>query len=508
MSDPGVSMIDLIGLFGLNYKGQLSSGSIQVQCPFCDTANSRRYHMNINLDKNVYFCPRCMDSSWKHTGTLDLYGRIKYNEPLKPGVNGKELYRRLMNDLNRGNDFQERTNPTVEFKAIYPQSDEVLDRAYQELTRCEFLQLSEKHRNNLKKRGMSDFAIANNGYITFPEAADLIAKVDPNGKFNAFYEEKGVFSAAAENPMLKNKKREDIVAGLIVARYIQSKKCVIDRVPGFYELCDGIWCFRYLPGMMIPTRNIKGQIIAAQIRLDQKKKDGNRYLTISSKGFPHGPTEQIARTHFRSSKKEVSDKTTVLLTEGPLKGDIILDFAMAKKPNADVAIVAIQGVNNVRELPEMVRYLVDRGAKVFWNVMDIDRYCNPNVNRAMYNIDEIFRNNGAADIDDWKWDVEYAYKLAAELRKLCAKIAAGDPRCPIQPADNAELNPFKDIESMSRALLARENEDIVLRFISRARSSEDKKLANLVSGSRLKIEWRPEAKGFDDWMLLQRTLGK
>ena len=41
-----------------------------IPCPICDTPGSRDRHLNINLKKNVFCCPKCSEFSG---GVFDLY---------------------------------------------------------------------------------------------------------------------------------------------------------------------------------------------------------------------------------------------------------------------------------------------------------------------------------------------------------------------------------------------------------------------------------------------------
>ena len=60
-------MTDIISLIGISAPAQGRS-SFYVQCPCCDDS-PRKKHLNINLKKEVYRCPRCGISG----GIFDLY---------------------------------------------------------------------------------------------------------------------------------------------------------------------------------------------------------------------------------------------------------------------------------------------------------------------------------------------------------------------------------------------------------------------------------------------------
>ena len=62
-----IHMWDIISLLGIPYPSSGQS-SYYVQCPCCDE-NPRKRHLNINLKKEVFRCPRCGASG----GIFDLY---------------------------------------------------------------------------------------------------------------------------------------------------------------------------------------------------------------------------------------------------------------------------------------------------------------------------------------------------------------------------------------------------------------------------------------------------
>ena len=59
-------MWDIVSLLGLPMPSGRSS--YYIQCPCCDE-NPRKKHLNINLKKEVFRCPRCGISG----GIFDLY---------------------------------------------------------------------------------------------------------------------------------------------------------------------------------------------------------------------------------------------------------------------------------------------------------------------------------------------------------------------------------------------------------------------------------------------------
>lgn len=480
MTTTPVTIMDVVYLLGLEVSPRQRSGtSIQVKCPFCDSPSSNKYHMNINIQKNAYFCLHCMDTSWRNTGTLDLYGRVKYGTPLRPGENGKELFRLLMDDLNRGqpSTYRRKTVPEAP-KVIEPKPDHDINNVYSAMIQIPELNLSDSHRQNLINRGMSEDGITRGGYITFPKAEILLKNVDPANKLSKWYLKHKIDNLKSQNELMRGMSKEDICAGFVVAEKLRRQGINLEHIPGFFRLGENHWCFRYMEGMLIPTKNQNGEIVGGQIRLDNKTKKGLRYLTVSSKGFPDGPDSKIARTHFVSAQREITKATTVMITEGPLKANVIIDLTLQSDPNADLAVIAIPGVNSVMELPKYLQWLTKEcGVTEFLNVLDMDRYCNYHVYTASENIKEIFRNNGA-DIKDLTWGYEYAVKEASRLRLVCAKHDF-----PISISGNA----YADIHIMTANI----------------RNHYTKE--QIALSDELASDWEAETKGFDDYLLHTRS---
>ena len=68
------SMLDIVGILGLPFPKHGES-SYYIQCPCCDdTRDPRSKHLNINLKKNVYRCPRCGFNG----GMFDLYAHYAH----------------------------------------------------------------------------------------------------------------------------------------------------------------------------------------------------------------------------------------------------------------------------------------------------------------------------------------------------------------------------------------------------------------------------------------------
>lgn len=186
------------------------------------------------------------------------------------------------------------------------------------------LQLEEKHRKNLIDRGLNESQIEEKGYKSLP----------------------------------KN-------------RFFTDKDC--SGVPGFYKE-NGKWYLVSLgSGFLIPERNSRGDIQGLQIRTDKGK---TKYFTLSSTDKPEG-TSSSAFCHLSNYYNE--PLTEVILTEGPLKGDII--NIKRKTP-----VLAIPGVSSQKNLTKALNELKKNGLKILFIAFDMDFYDKTSVQEALYKL--------------------------------------------------------------------------------------------------------------------------
>ena len=190
--------------------------------------------------------------------------------------------------------------PRPDVKQTPKAAPDILDTAYRAL--LAELTLSETHRENLRRRGLTDAEIASLGYRTLP----------PNGR------------------------RELVVR-------LQTKSIKLAGVPGFY-LEAGQWQLAGPTGVLIPVQDIKKRIAGLQIRCDYA--DGGKYKWVSSRGFNAGCSPG-APVHVAGL---VSIGAELWITEGPLKADI----AALK---LDRVVLAVAGVGNWKGVIPIVREL-------------------------------------------------------------------------------------------------------------------------------------------------------
>ncbi len=251
-------MIDVLPLLGIEIPPQKTS--FNIPCPVCDTYGHGQ-HLNINLKKNTFRCPKCGSAQG---GVLDLYA-------LYAGCSRGAAYRAVSNSIGitavSRPEYRYRDNTESELAPVVQR-----DTVYRAL--LSVLPLSQEHNRNLHIRGLTDEQICEFG-----------------------------FRSAIPSEM----------NGL--ARTLEAQGYQMKGVPGFYR-CGGNWMLRCdYAGILIPVLDADGLIQGLQIRLDSCEK--RKYRWISSGGLDYG-TGAASFAHYIGPQSD-----NILLTEGPLKADVI-----------------------------------------------------------------------------------------------------------------------------------------------------------------------------------------
>lgn len=320
-----------------------------ISCPCCDD-NPRKKHLNINLNKDVFCCPRCHFSG----GVFDLYSHYS-------GVDRKHAREVLMEKLGLkdsgpsyegSNQKQERrtiTKPILQEIELPLTDIDARHETYAALLGK--LSLASDHRENLLSRGLTDEQIRTFGYKTMPVVG---------------------FSA--------------------LAKQLQAEGYYLGGVPGFYHTKEGAWTFvQERRGILIPARDQDGKIQGLQIRLDKIKK--GKFRWISSIGKQDGCKAE-GWTHMIGNPKP-----TVLLTEGPLKADVIHYIT-------GQTVIAVPGVNSLKHLKETLEYLQSQGTTKVMTCFDMDYLKNPHVRDGYYNLANILAEVGI-EYGTYLWDPQF-----------------------------------------------------------------------------------------------------
>lgn len=358
-----ITMMDVIYLLGLPYP-PAGRTHYYVPCPYCD-ADGKDKHLNINMEKNVFRCPKCGE----YGGYFDLYS-------LFTGVSREnvreEIYSRLGIDDNEGaassaKERKPRQKPEhkVELIAQSPlASIEERDRTYRAL--LNMLPLASDHRSDLLRRGLSEEIINTNCYRTTP------------------------------------------MVGLnTIPNLLNRNGYTLAGIPGFYRNeKNGEWMLAsWYRGMYIPVRDLQGRIKGMQIRKDKVKKRKYRWLSSA---------ELLDGCKADCSPHIVGEPTkTIYLTEGPLKADVF--HHLTKR-----TIIGIAGVNTLNELAELLQEVRQLGMADMKIAFDMDFLKAKGVQNGYANIRALLEKEGIA-YKICLWDPRYNgiddYVLACKMQK-------------------------------------------------------------------------------------------
>ncbi len=250
-----IPIIDAAKRVGLRILPQtLGYTEVQACCPFCQDG---KYHLSLNVHKNVFQCNRCKTSG----NSVTLYAKLMH-------ADNKTAYR----ELTRGNVYGFQPPPQSKQQAERePKPLHIRHDVYYDMLKM--LGLDDRHRENLMGRGLSQQRIERNMYRSVPVKREHIAEV----------------------------------ADLLSDNYD------LTGIPGFYTK-NGRWTMYARPGFFIPVCTAEGYIQGLQIRLDQAEK--RKYRWLSSRYEENG-TRVYSWAHVTGNR----DSETVCVTEGALKAD-------------------------------------------------------------------------------------------------------------------------------------------------------------------------------------------
>lgn len=317
-------------------------GSADFDCPFCGGKGK----MNVNFDNDIWRCNKCGEGG----GVLQLvmkYFDYSKEDAIKFLRGNSEIKVRDPKDL-----------PVRREEPVAP--IEIRNATYRAL--ISILSLSDKHRNELRERGLTDRAIDFYEFRTMP---------DDIKKFN-------------------------------IARKLLDMGMTLEGVPGFYKE-QNTWAINPFPqGYLIPFVNVDGMISGFQVHNDAPDKKHGKYMSLTSRGKECGRKATL-EPHLIG----FSNQTEIYLTEGALKCDCAKTLEMRTKSPRH-AYLAIAGVNNTFALKEALLKLKKSGVKTICNVFDMDK-CgsktiakNEHVEKALRKIRGIVEECGLV-WRDYKW---------------------------------------------------------------------------------------------------------
>ena len=336
-----ITMADVISLLGLPGPKD-GRTSYNIQCPCCDD-NPRKKHLNINLEKDVFRCPRCGFSG----GMFDLYASYSGVDRRKAR---ETLLARLNIDDSGVSSSSQRRRQRKKMTEECPITDiDIRDETYRALLGK--LSLASDHKLGLLARGFTEEEIIKRGYKSMPVAGNAA-----------------------------------------LARRLLAEGKYLSGVPGFYHTEDGRWSFVHEKrGILIPARDPDGKIQGLQLRMDNESK--RKFRWISSIGKQDG-TKAECWIHLAGQPQH-----TVILTEGPMKADVIHHLT-------GDTVLAVPGVNSLTHLEETLVYLKEHGTSHIMTAFDMDYLANPNVDNGYARLREILSKVGM-QYGTYLWDPQY-----------------------------------------------------------------------------------------------------
>lgn len=334
-------MTDIIPLLGIERpaRGQLS---YYVACPCCDDKPHKK-HLNINLVKDVFRCPRCDVSG----GVLDLYS-------LYTDIPRSKAYKALLDRTKpvAGYKPPKRTIPEISVEGVRecPLTDvETRHETYSAL--LDMLSLSKDHMEKLLRRGFTETEVKELGYKTTPYM--------------------GMSS---------------------IANKLHLRGMYLAGVPGFYRNKNDEWTFiQEKRGILIPVRDIEGRIQGMQIRLDDT--DRRKFRWVSSSERKDGCRAE-GWTHLAGEVKE-----NIIITEGPMKADVI--HALTGE-----TVLSVPGVNSLSHLETALKKMQAMGLKMVRTAFDMDFAANNHVQNGFQNLLSLIDDIGLR-FGTYTWDPTY-----------------------------------------------------------------------------------------------------
>ena len=152
-----LSMLEVISILGLPMPRNGRS-SYNISCPYCDTKPKQK-HLNINLKKEVYRCPKCGE----HGGIFDLYS-------LFSGVPRDKVLDDLINrtEPHEKTEHKPKYIGSVDIPDLESPLADVETRHLVYSSLLSKLTLASDHKENLLNRGLNEDAIARLGYKSTP----------------------------------------------------------------------------------------------------------------------------------------------------------------------------------------------------------------------------------------------------------------------------------------------------------------------------------------------------
>lgn len=326
-------------------------GVLNVECPECYQNHSgNRLTLNLNFEENVFGCPRCGFSGgvYKYIAYYTHWPYAEVEDKVKAGELGTFVPAAI--DGSGQDDSGEVNDVSNYGRLIAPvkQRDEVYS------TMLELLSLTPAHRENLRKRGLTDSQIDSIEFKSLTPFTDPVA----------------------------------------IPKKLIAKGLDLRGVPGFGLSKSGQWVMASQKnggGFLIPNRNAIGCIQGFQIRFDNPGHNG-KYGYFTSVGLQAGTRcqpwccwagEDLRARKMQADALERRGMPTsemppfdVLLIEGPLKAYIVNAVTGAN-------LISVPGVNALKMVFHPLQEMVPLGLRTVFIAYDMDAETNPDVKKQL-----------------------------------------------------------------------------------------------------------------------------
>lgn len=291
-----------------------NESEVICNCPVC---GEQKGHMCIDKQKNVWHCPRC-DAGGGVYGLIEQTYNISHAEALQlvRHMNFEDLPKRIVHEKTSAAECE-----------LAPLKTR--DQTYRAM--LDLLYLKQCHRNDLKRRGLSEAAIKS---LSFKSTMD---------------------------------KNNSEIPGMLI-----SSGNILAGVPGFFKKYGKWRMYCPISGYFIPYIE-NGLIAGLQIRNDNPDSK-RRYRWFTSARFPFG-------TKMQNCIHEISFPScpdAVCLTEGALKADVA-SYLHYKLTGKKLGFVAVPGVNSTKAFKTELKRLKQLGVTEIIEAFDMDKAGNYSV---------------------------------------------------------------------------------------------------------------------------------
>jgi hypothetical protein len=315
-------MSDILPLLPIK-QPDMTRSSYYVPCPCCDENRTRNGHLNINLQKNVFRCPRCGFSG----GVLDLYSHYANidRDEARSSIEARLCINENKNTLEKR--YVQKKEPVIK---EYPLADiDARNATYRALLGK--LSLASDHKENLLSRGLSDEIIVQKNYRTSP-----------------------------------------VFGWRTIARQLQEEGHYLSGIPEFFRDDNGHWTFIEVKrGILVPVRDIQGRIQGLQVRRDNTERRKFRWISSSER---QDGCKAVGWTHLAG---EINEE--ILLIEGPMKADIVNYLT-------GLTVLSVPGVNSLTQLQATLSELAALGVRRVKTCFDMDMMKNRHVQNSYHSL--------------------------------------------------------------------------------------------------------------------------